>query len=60
LQSNILESKGRAVEEFQQVEVLLFVEGCDRDDVVGAESAVALADDFLEVGLGNLVARDVE
>ena len=60
LQGNILESKGRAVEKLQKMEVLLLVEGGDRDDVVGAESGVALLDDLLQVGLGDLVARDVE
>jgi len=47
LQSNILEGKGRAVEQLQKVKVLFLVKGGDRDDVVGAESAVALSDDFL-------------
>jgi hypothetical protein len=60
LQSNILEGKGRAVEKLQKVEVLLLVEGFDRDDVVGAECSVALSDDLLEVGFGDLFARDVE
>ena len=48
------------MEKLQKMEVLLLVEGGDRNDVVGAESGVALLDDLLQVGLGDLVARDVE
>jgi hypothetical protein len=48
------------VEELQKVEVLLLVESGDRDDVVGAECGITLSDDLLEVGFGDLVARDVE
>ena len=48
------------MEELQKVEVLLLVKSSDRDDVVGAESGVTLPDDLLEVGFGDLVARDVE
>ena len=60
LQGNILEGKGRAVEELQKVEVLLLVKSFDRDNVVGTECGVALSDDLLEVGFGDLVAGDVE
>ena len=60
LQSNILESKGRAVEQLQQVEVLFLVEGCDGNNVVGTECSIALSDDLLQIGFGDLVARDVE
>ena len=56
LQSNILESKSRAVEQLQQVEVLLLVEGCDGNNVVGTECSIALSDDLLQVGFGDLIA----
>jgi hypothetical protein len=60
LQSNILESESWAVEQLQQVEVLVLVEGCDGTNVVGPECSIALSDDLLEVCFGDLVARDVE
>jgi len=56
LQSNILESEGWAVEKLQQVEVLLLVEGCDVNNVVGTECSIALSDDLLQIGFGNLIA----
>lgn len=60
LQSNILESESWAVEQFQQVEVLFLVEGCDGNNVVGTECSIALSDDLFQIGFGDLVARDVE
>jgi hypothetical protein len=60
LQSNIFESESWAVEQLQQMEVLFLVEGCDRDNVLGTECSIALSDDLLQIGFGNLVARDVE
>jgi len=60
LQSNILESESRAVEQFQQMEVLFLVEGCDGNNVVGTECSIALSDDLLQIGFGDLIARDVE
>ena len=60
LKSNILESESRAVEQLQQVEVLFLVEGCDGNNVVGTECSIALSDDLLQIGFGDLVARDVE
>ena len=56
LQSNILESESWAVEQLQQVEVLLLVEGCDGNNVVGTECSIALSDDLLQVGFGDLIA----
>lgn len=56
LQSNILESESWAVEQLKQVEVLLLVESCDGDNVVGAECSIALSDDFLQVGFRDLFA----
>jgi hypothetical protein len=32
------------------------VEGCDGDNVVGAECSVALVDDFFQIGFGDLFA----
>ena len=60
LQSNILEREGRAMEQLQQVEVLFLVEGCDGDNVVGTEGSIALSDNLLQIGFGDLIARDVE
>lgn len=60
LQGDILESEGGPVEKLKEVEVLLLVEGCDRDNVVGAESAVALLDDLFQVGFRDLVSRNVK
>lgn len=60
LKSNILESESRAVEQLQQVEVLFLVEGCDGNNVVGTECSIALSDDLLQIGFGDLIARDVE
>lgn len=56
LQSNILESESRAVEQLQQVEVLVLVEGCDGNNVVGTECSIALSDDLLQIGFGDLIA----
>lgn len=60
LKSNILESESRAVEQLQQVEVLFLVEGCNGNNVVGTECSIALSDDLLQIGFGDLIARDVE
>lgn len=60
LQGNILESESRAVEQLQQVEVLFLIEGCDGNNVVGAECSIALSNDLLQIGFGDLIARDVE
>ena len=60
LQGNILEGESWAVEQLQQVEVLFLVEGCDGNNVVGTECSIALSDDLLQIGFGDLVARDVE
>lgn len=48
------------MEQLEKVEVLLLVEGCDRDNVVRAERGIALLDDLLQIGFGDLVARNVE
>jgi len=42
------------------MEVLLLVEGFDRNNVVGTECSVALSDNLLQVGFRDLIARDVE
>jgi hypothetical protein len=49
LQRNILEGKCRAVEQFEQVDVLLLVNGNGGDDVLCAESRVAAMDDVFQV-----------
>ena len=60
LEGNILKSKGWAVEQLEQMEVLLLVESCDGNNVVGTECSVALSDDFLQICFRNLLARDIE
>lgn len=58
LQRNILESKGRTVEQLEQIQVVLQVlQGCN---VLMAESCVAPADDVLEVVGWYFGRRDVQ
>lgn len=58
LQGNVLESKGRAMEQFEQVQVVVEVsQGCR---LWGAESRVRAVDDALQVFPRNLSGRDVE
>ena len=59
LQSDILEGECRAVEQLEQVDVLLLVECDGRCAVFGAECGVTAAYDVLEIGGGNLRGRDV-
>lgn len=58
LQSNILEGKGRPVEQLEEVEVV--VEVAERGSLGGSEGGVASVDDVLEVGGGDLGRRDVQ
>jgi hypothetical protein len=60
LQRDILERKGRAVEELQQMYVLLLVERHRRRDIFGAEGGIASSDNVLEVCSGYFGGRDVE
>jgi hypothetical protein len=60
LQRNILEGERRPVEQLQQMDVLLLVEGDGRRDVFCAEGRVAAADDVFEIGGRYLGRRDVE
>lgn len=60
LQCDILERECWAVEELQQMYVLLLVEGHRRRDILGPECSVAPADDVLEVCGRDLSGRDVE
>lgn len=58
LQGAILEGVAGAVEEFEEVEVVLKLDqGCD---LLGAECRVTSVDDGLEVFGGDFAARDVE
>lgn len=59
LKSNILEGKCRAVEQLEQVNVLLLVECDGRCDILSAECGVTAVDDVLQVGGGNLRRGDV-
>ncbi len=59
LKSDILEGKCRAVEQFEQVDVLLLVERNGRCNVLGAERGITSVDNILQVGGGNLRRRDV-
>lgn len=58
LQRDILERKGRAVEQLEQVVAVLEVD--ERGGVGVAEGRVAAADNVLEVGRRDLVGGDVE
>jgi len=49
LESHVLECECRAVEELEEVQVLLLVEGYQRSDILCAEGGVARVDDALEV-----------
>jgi hypothetical protein len=60
LQRDILEGERRPVEQLQQMDVLLLVEGDGRRDVFCAEGRVAAADDVFEIGGRYLGRRDVE
>lgn len=59
LKSDILEGECRAVEQLEQVDVLLLVECDGRCDVLCAECGVTAMDDVLQVGGGDLRRRDV-
>ena len=59
LKGDILEGECRAVEQLEQVDVLLLVE-CDGGcDVLGAECGVTAVNDVLQVGGGDLGRGDV-
>lgn len=58
LQRNVLEGKGRAVEELEEVEVVVQV--AERCGVGVAEGGIASVDDALEVFGGDLGGGDVE
>jgi hypothetical protein len=54
LQRDIFERKSRSVEELEEVQVLLAVEGTDGCDIGRAEAGVAALDDVFEVVSRNL------
>lgn len=58
LQGNVLEGKGRTVEELEKI---LVVEQVDEGrGLRGAEGGIAAVDDALEIGRGDLSRGDVE
>lgn len=59
LKCNVLESESRAVEELQQVQVLLGIQRGDRGALGVAECRVGLVDDGLEVLGGNFGGGDI-
>jgi len=54
LESHVLECERRAVEELEEVQILLLVECYQRGDILCAESGVARVDDALKVLGGDL------
>lgn len=60
LQRDVLEGERRAMEQFQQMYVLLLVERDGGHDVLCAECGVAAVDDVLQVGGRDLGRGDVE
>lgn len=60
LEGHIFESKRRPVEELQQVQILLRVQGDYRRDIRRAEGGIAAVDDVPEVVGGNLFRRNVQ
>lgn len=60
LQRDILESEGRAVEEFEEVEVALAVEFNDGGAFRVAEGGIGALDDIFEIFTGNFGLGDVE
>lgn len=59
LQGDILECERGAVEQFQQIQVLLLVQCDERGGFWGAEGGVAAIDDLFEVGRWDFGGRDV-
>lgn len=60
LQRNILECERRAVKQLQQVQVLLFVQCHQWDDIISAECRIAAVNDVFQVVGGNLLGGDVQ